>query len=110
MVVQRNGGRLWTTTLATLLAARAWEATELLPIDAEWRYHQGTNFNGIAWVDSDYDDSAWSSGPTPFYNDLNFQIHPTHIDKLCEGLSHTAPTRMLPVSWTDGPSNGVCRS
>ncbi len=43
--------------------------TNLLPVDATWRYLQSSlqsnNLDGVNWQAPDYDDSSWPSGPGP---------------------------------------------
>ena len=35
----------------------------LLPLGATWKYQQSASLDGVGWYLSDYDDSAWASGP-----------------------------------------------
>jgi len=43
---------------------RAWIA-DVLPMGSTWRYKDDGLFPGADWVQPDFDDSAWASGPAP---------------------------------------------
>src|SRR2546421_9963321 len=68
-------------TLITLIAMNTWprllgvwllpvyllsaQTFEVIPLNYTWKYNASSNDLGQAWHGTDYDDSAWDSGPAP---------------------------------------------
>ena len=53
----------------TLSRSEVTEESELLPIDAEWRFDDSGAELGSAWREVDFDDSTWRSGPALFFHE-----------------------------------------
>lgn len=54
------------------------ETTELVPMDASWRYDQSGTDLGTDWRNSGYDDQSWPQGLALFYNEIDPLPGPTN--------------------------------
>src|ERR1041385_2546506 len=63
-------GAAWLLVFAAVFVSSICRAETLIPLGSTWKYFKGTaeaSNPTTAWRDTNFDDSAWASGPGAFY-------------------------------------------